>query len=132
MKQFHGTSTAPDNPHTILLIDDEVKILELLGRFLSRHGYNVFQAPDADSAMDIYEREKIDAVLLDIKLPRTSGCDLFAKMKSMNPAVKVVITTGYVDADLEAQLLSAGVRSAIHKPYALEELEKVLQETIDS
>jgi DNA-binding NarL/FixJ family response regulator len=64
--------------------------------------------------MEIYKREKIDAVLLEIKLPRTSGCDLFAKMKSMNPAVKVVISSGYVDADLEAQLLDAGVRSAIH------------------
>jgi DNA-binding response OmpR family regulator len=132
MKQFHGTSTVPDNPHTILLIEDEVKLLELLGRFLSRRGYTVFQAPDADIAMDVYKREKIDAVLLDIKLPRTSGYDLFTEMKIMNPAVKVVITSGYVDADLDAQLLNAGIRRALHKPYSLEELEKALQETIES
>jgi CheY-like chemotaxis protein len=132
MKQFHGTTTVPDNPHIILLIEDELKLLEVLGRFLSRHGYTVFQAPDADIAMDVYEREKIDVVLLDIKLPRTSGYDLFTKMRIMNPAVKVVISSGCVDADLEAQLLNAGIRRALHKPYSLEELIKVLQETIDS
>jgi two-component system, cell cycle sensor histidine kinase and response regulator CckA len=71
-------------------------------------------------------------VLLDIKLSRTSGYDLFTELKIMNPAVKVVITSGYVDADLEAQLLNAGIRRALHKPYSLEELEKALQETIES
>jgi two-component system, cell cycle sensor histidine kinase and response regulator CckA len=132
MKQLHGASKVPRNTHAILLVEDEVNFLELLGRFLSRRGYTVFRAPDADIAMDIYQKEKIDAVLLDIKLPRTSGCDLFAKMKTVNPAVKVVISSGYLDSDLEAQLLSAGARCAIHKPYSLKELEKVLQETIDS
>ena len=132
MKQFHGSSTVPRNPRTILLVEDDVKILELLGRFLSRHGYVVFQAPDAEIAMDIYKKEKIDAVVLDIKLPRTNGYDLFTKMKLMNPAVKVVISSGCVDSDLEAQLLNAGIRRALHKPYSLEELEKALQETIES
>jgi CheY-like chemotaxis protein len=132
MKQLDGTSMAPGNPHTILLVEDEPKILELFDRYLSRHGYTVFRAADADSAMEIYQKEKIDAVLLDIKLPSTSGCDLFVKMKTVNPAVKVIISSGCVDVDLEAQLLSAGARCAIHKPYSLKELEKVLQETIES
>ena len=132
MNQFHSTSTVPRNPHSILVVDDERRILEVLERFLSRQGYSVFRAADADVAMEIYQKEKIDAVLLDIKLPRTSGYDLFTKMKIMNPAVKVVISSGCVDSDLEAQLLNAGIRRAIHKPYSLAELEKALQETINS
>jgi DNA-binding NtrC family response regulator len=132
MKQFHGTSAVPGNTHTLLVVDDEPRILELLERFLSKHGYTVFRASDADIAMDIYQKEKIDAVLLDIKLRTTSGCDLFKKMKIVNPAVKVVISSGYLDSALEAQLLHAGVQRAIHKPYALEELGKILQETIES
>jgi two-component system nitrogen regulation response regulator NtrX len=124
MKQLDNTSMVPGNPRTILLVEDEVKILELLGRFLSRRGYTVFRAPDADTAMDIYQKEKIDAVLLDIKLPKTSGCDLFAKMKTANPAVKVVISSGFLDVDLEAQLLSAGVRCAIHKTILVRRTRK--------
>jgi DNA-binding NtrC family response regulator len=132
MKQIDGTWTARPNRHAILLVDDELKMLELLDRFLSRSGYTVFRAPEAETAMDIYQKEKIDAVLLDLKLPKVSGSDLFAKMKTVNPAVKVVVSSGYLDADLETQLLSAGVRSAIYKPYSLEELGKVLKEIIDS
>ena len=132
MKQLDGTSTVPGNAHTILLVEDDVTMLELLERFLSRHGYTIFRAPDAETAMDVYQKERIDAVLLDIKLPKISGYDLFTKMKIMNPGVKVVISSGCVDSDLEAQLLNAGVRCTLHKPYSLEQLEKVLQQTIES
>jgi two-component system cell cycle sensor histidine kinase/response regulator CckA len=119
---------------TILVIDDEVKILQVLGRFLSKYGYDVLVASDADAAMDIYlrQKEKIDTVLLDINLSKGTGCDLFAKMKTANAGVKVVVTSGYLDPQVETRLLDAGVKRAIHKPYGLDEMARVLGEMINS
>jgi DNA-binding response OmpR family regulator len=119
---------------TILVIDDEVRILNVLDRFLSKYGYDVLVASDADAAMDIYlrQKEQIDTVLLDINLSKSNGYDLFAKMKAANAGVKVVVTSGYLDSQVETRLLDAGVKRAIYKPYRLDEMAKVLGETINS
>ena len=119
---------------TILVIDDEVKILNVMDRFLSKYGYDVLVASDADAAMDIYlrQKERIDTVLLDINLSKSDGCDLFTKMKAANAGVKVVVTSGYLDTQIETRLLDAGVKRTIHKPYGLDEMAKVLGETINS
>lgn len=124
----------PHPKRTVLIVDDEVKILNVLARFLSKSGYDVLLASDADAAFEIYlrQKEKIDTVLLDVNLAKSNGCDLFAKMKSANAAVKVVMTSGYLDAQMESQLLDAGVKRAIYKPYGLEEMVKILGETIES
>ena len=119
---------------TILVVDDEVRILNVLGRFLSKHGYDVLLASDADAAMDIYlrQKERIDTVLLDINLSKSNGYDLFAKMKAANAGVKVVVTSGYLDSQVETRLFDAGVKRAIYKPYRLDEMAKILGEMIAS
>jgi two-component system, cell cycle sensor histidine kinase and response regulator CckA len=119
---------------TILVVDDEVRILNVLDRFLSKHGYDVLLASDADAAMDIYlrQKERIDTVLLDINLSKSNGYDLFAKMKAANADVKVVVTSGYLDSQVETRLFDAGVKRAIYKPYRLDEMAKILGEMIAS
>jgi DNA-binding response OmpR family regulator len=117
----------------ILAVDDDLTILNVLERFLSKCGYAVLIASDADVALATYLRhkEEIDGVLLDLNLANDKGYDLFAKMKTANAAVKVVITSGYLDPQLEKQLLSAGVECTVHKPYELAELRRILQSVID-
>jgi DNA-binding response OmpR family regulator len=122
------------NKRTILVIDDEIRILHVLERFLSKSGYDVLLASDADAAMEIYlrQKEQIDTVLLDIHLSKSNGYDLFAKMKAANAGVKVVVTSGYLDSQVETRLLDAGVKRAVYKPYRLDEMAKILGEMIAS
>jgi two-component system cell cycle sensor histidine kinase/response regulator CckA len=84
--------------------------------------------------MNVYLRQKqeIDAVLLDIELPKIDGWNLLSKMKAANPDVKVVVTSGFLDSQLELRLLNAGAKRAIEKPYQIEEMANTLQEVIDS
>ena len=123
-----------DSKRTILVVDDEAGILSVLERFLSKNGYAVLLASDANAAIDIYlrQKEKIDIVLLDINLSNNSGYDLFAKMKAANAGVKVVAASGYLNPEVTDQLLAAGVKCTLQKPYALTELIKILQEVIKS
>ena len=73
-------------------------MLRLLVRFFTRHGYHVLQAGDGEQAVDIYRRQgtEIDVVLLDILLPNKTGAQVFREMKVVNPAVKVVVASGYL------------------------------------
>jgi DNA-binding response OmpR family regulator len=117
----------------ILAVDDDITILNVLERFLTNCGYAVLTASDADEALESYlgHKEEIDAVLLDLNLAKNRGYDLFAKMKTANAAVKVVVTSGYLDPQLEKRLLKAGVECTVHKPYELAELRKILRNVIE-
>jgi two-component system cell cycle sensor histidine kinase/response regulator CckA len=119
---------------TILVVEDEIRMLNILERSLSKYGYTVLLASDGEAAMNVYlrQKEKIDVVLLDIELPKIDGWNLLSKMKAANPDVKVVFTSGFLDAQLEWRLLNAGAKRAIQKPYQIEEMVSTLQEVIDS
>ena len=127
---------SPETPgqvrQTILIVDDERLMLRLLKKFFSRHGYSVLVASDGDEAIEIYRASKprIDAVLLDIRLPKTPGEEVFRRMKEENAAVKVVIASGYLAPDLKSELTFAGVKRFVNKPYVLNELLEVFQEVI--
>jgi two-component system cell cycle sensor histidine kinase/response regulator CckA len=119
---------------TILVVDDETLMLRLLEKFFSQHGYHVLCASDGDQAIEIYRRYKprIDAVLLDIRLPKTTGEEVFRRMKEENAAVKVVIASGYLEADIKSDLTFAGVKRFVNKPYVLNELLEVFQDLIEN
>ena len=70
-----------------------------------RHGYSILAASDGEQAIEIYRcyKPRIDAVLLDIRLPKTPGEEVFRRMKEENAAVKVVIASGYLAADLKSR-----------------------------
>jgi CheY-like chemotaxis protein len=79
---------------------------------------------DGEKAIDIYQRhqDEIDIVLMDLGLPKMTGTDVIAKLFEQNPRVKIVVTTGYLAADLKAELFRAGVLDCIHKPYSVDDI----------
>ena len=124
----------PGRNRTMLVVDDERLMLRLLEKFFSEHGYHVLLAADGEQAMEIYRNYKprIDAVLLDIGLPKTTGEEVFRRMKQENAAVKVVIASGYLAANVKTELAFAGVKRFVNKPYVLTELLEVFQDVIEN
>ena len=119
---------------TILIVDDERLMLRLLERFFLEHGYHTLVAADGEQAINTYRsyKPRIAAVLLDIRLPKTPGEEVFRRLKEENAAVKVVIASGYLAADLKSNLALAGVKHFVNKPYVLNELLKVFQTVIEN
>ena len=117
---------------TILIVDDEQLMLRLLEKFFSQRGYHVLAASDGEQAIEIYRgyKPRIDAVLLDIRLPKTTGEEVFRRMKEENAAVKVIIASGYLAANIKSDLTFAGVKRFVNKPYVLDELAEVFQDVI--
>ena len=113
---------------TILVIEDEEKMVYLLRKTLLRHGYKVLVALDGEQAINLYQRHKQDIgmVLLDIGLPKTGGWGVIVKLKEQNPNVKLIVTSGYIEPELKSKMQRAGVEGFIEKPYSPDDVVQML------
>ena len=117
-----------DDRGTVLVVEDEEPMVRLLIEVLSKAGYQTLMAMDGQEAIDLYHhhKEEIDIVVLDLGLPKVTGFDVMRKLKEQNPGVSIIITTGYLQPELKPELLQAGVKDCIYKPYSVDDLvEKV-------
>jgi PAS domain S-box-containing protein len=118
---------------TILLAEDEENMVQLLKRVLGQRGYQVLVAADGAEAIDLFNRcgPEIDVVLLDIGLPKIAGWDVIRKLKEKDPDVRVVVASGYIEPELKSKMFEAGVKAVVHKPYAIANIIKTLQDVIE-
>ena len=82
-------------PATILIIDDEPQLRQLLARILDLEGYHVLEAVDARSALKTLERETVQLIICDVKLPDRNGLELSAQLKQLYPATEIILLTAY-------------------------------------
>jgi CheY-like chemotaxis protein len=118
---------------TILLVDDEDRVLDVGTKVLKRLGYTVLEARDGKEAIEIYKenKDKIALVLLDMVMPRMGGGEAYDRMKEINPKVKVLLSSGY-DLDSEAkEILARGCNAFIQKPFGMQELSQNIREILD-
>ncbi len=118
---------------TILVVDDEEVILTITEKLLNILGYSVLRAGSAREAITIYEEymEKIDLVILDMTMPEVGGRETFFRLKSINPDVKVLISSGYGKDSYISDLLNEGCKGFIQKPFDLESLSSSVREILE-
>lgn len=118
---------------TVLLVDDEKMILSVTLPMLDGLGYKVLTAAGGEEAIDIYQEKKdgIDLVILDIVMPDISGGDTFDLLKEINPAVNVLLSSGYSIDEQAADILKRGAAGFIQKPFDIERLSKKLKEILE-
>ena len=117
---------------TLLVVDDDPLVRESAVTGLTDYGYEVITAEDGKEGLEIFQSEhkRIQLVLLDLNMPKISGCDLFEKMLETDPDVRVIITSGYRESYNDREVLLCAKRY-LQKPYELHELEKTVRETLD-
>lgn len=121
------------NAETILLVEDEVQQVQLMQGFLEGYGYRVIAAYDGVEAIEAYlqHKKEIAVVVLDLGLPKLNGCEVFKKIKDINPGVRTILATGYLTEEAEA-LSENGELTTITKPYQLDDVLKKIRKAIDS
>lgn len=80
---------------TLLLIDDEPRLRQLLARILQLEGYTILEAETAKAGLKVLEREEVQVVLSDVKLPDRNGIELTAQIKQLYPATEVIVLTAH-------------------------------------
>lgn len=111
---------------SVLLIDDEEMILDVGQKMLQKLGYNVITSIGGKKAIEIYKKEKeqIDIVILDMIMPDFSGEQTFKELKTIDPEVKIILSSGYSINGQANKIISQGCVGFIQKPYKLLELSQ--------
>jgi CheY-like chemotaxis protein len=126
------------NPHGsreyLLLIEDEPDVADLASEMLAEEGYRVVLAHDGFEALKIYEKmgKQIGLVILDYFLPVIDGDAVFEELRSLNPKVNVVLSSGFAEQTKIASMLSQGLRGFIPKPYSRAKLLEQVRSTLDA
>ncbi len=128
--------TAPEparGKETILLVDDEDIIREMLQEQLQERGYAVMTASNGVEALEKYQEygASIDVVITDLGMPRMDGTTLFTKLLEMNKAVKVIVSSGYLDNSSKTAMKERGIKDVLTKPYKFSEIQKAVRIVLD-
>jgi signal transduction histidine kinase/ActR/RegA family two-component response regulator len=117
---------------TVLLVDDEPSVREVCGDLLEALGYRVLRAASGEEALAVhteYGRE-VDVVILDIGMPGMGGRRALRELKRIDPAARVIVASGYADAVHGADMIAAGARAFLEKPYRAVTLARALREAL--
>lgn len=112
-----------ENP-SILVVDDELLIRDLLYDFFRDQGWNITVADNGQKALDIMQEKQFDVVLTDLRMPSMDGMTLTNQVQQDYPDVPVVIMTGYPSVDSAVAALRTRVADYITKPFNVNDLFK--------
>lgn len=115
---------------TVLVIDDETSICEMLTLALKKWGYRSRIAQNFKEGLAALERGKVDAVLSDVKLPDGSGVDLLLRSKTLPEKLPVILMTAFGDTDSAVKAMEMGAFYYVTKPFKLEELKNILEKAL--
>ncbi len=123
----------PSGTETVLVVEDEQSLRDLLKALLAPSGYRLLMAADGVEAVNMLMSEpgRIDAILLDLNLPRMNGVDVYHHIQRLRPSSKVVVISGNITPDARQELTALGQKDFFPKPYRLEELAFKLREVLD-
>lgn len=132
-KQVLPKKEIVNGSETILLVDDETFNRDLGYEILHSLGYEVFLASNGLEAVQIYKNPKnsIDLIILDMNMPVMDGSEAYSRLKKMNPAVKILITTGNLYNRKVQDMRDSGVTDIIVKPYSIEEFSFKIREILE-
>lgn len=106
---------------TILVIDDEIKICEVISSFLATEGFRVVDAQSGLTGLSLFLKEPVDLVILDLMLPDISGEEVCKQIRQQS-SVPVLMLTAKVSEDDRVRGLSIGADDYVIKPFSLREL----------
>ncbi len=118
---------------TVLLADDEESIRGLGRDMLETMGFKVLLACDGQEALEVYRRhaEEIVCVLLDLTMPNLDGEQTFRALKELNPDLKVIMSSGYNEQEVNLKFAGSGLSGFIQKPYNVAEMSKKLHAVLE-
>ena len=122
-----------EGDETILLVDDEEMIIDVGVQFLEKLGYTVLEANGGKEAIRIYQENKdnIDMIILDMIMPDMGGSEVYDKIKTIDPEVKVLLSSGYSVEGQATEILKKGCNGFIQKPFNLKSLSGKIREVLN-
>ncbi|MGI6711480.1 MAG: response regulator [Bacillota bacterium] len=116
---------------SILIVDDQLGVRQLLYEALKDDYQNVFLAGSGVEAITKVEEHKPDLVIMDMKMPRMNGIEVMENMSKMGYRCPVIMMTAYGELEVISQATQMGIKSYITKPFDLKELKQLIKDTLN-
>jgi two-component system, cell cycle sensor histidine kinase and response regulator CckA len=128
-----GNSSIRGGTETILVVEDEDSLRHLMKLVLEQRGYRALTAKDGIEAIQVYTQhmDEIALVFTDLGLPKMDGATAFLTLKEINPNVKAVFSSGFLDLKSKARLSDAQPKAFLEKPYNPNEALRMIREVLD-
>ncbi len=117
---------------TILIIDDEEMIRDLVRDILEMQGYTIISAKDGIEGIEVYRKNaaSIDCIILDLSMPRLGGKETYIKLREIGGKAKILLSSGRGTDEQTQELVALGVDGLVQKPYRMDDLIRIVGETI--
>jgi two-component system, NtrC family, response regulator PilR len=119
-------------PPRILVVDDERSMRELLAIVLRREGYEVLLADNGRTAIDLLEREPVDLLISDIKMPDLSGVDVLRAAKKIDQDILGIMITAFASTETAVEAMRLGACDYLSKPFDIDLLKMKVREKIEN
>lgn len=106
----------------ILVVDDQQPIRMLLTELFLGAGCDVYEAKNGHIALDLFEANRVDCILLDLKMPDMDGLEVLRSIRKINSAVPVILISAYVEPAIVDEASKLGIDKRLSKPFDIEEL----------
>ena len=130
--QAADTTETPRRPPRILVVDDERSMRELLAIVLRREGYEVLLAENGRTAIETLEREPVDLLISDIKMPDLSGVDVLRAAKKIDQDILGIMVTAFASTESAVEAMRLGACDYLSKPFDVDLLRMKVREKIDN
>ncbi|BDQ03734.1 sigma-54 dependent transcriptional regulator [Ignavibacterium sp.] len=118
--------------YSILIIDDEAAQREILKGFLDKRGFRTFTASSGNEGLAFIDKEQIDIILSDYKMPDKTGIEVLEEAKRINPEISFVLMTAYGTIENAVKAMRLGAYDYLSKPVDLDELELLIEKIIEN
>src|ERR1035437_10129415 len=115
----------------ILVVDDEKIVRESLFHWFQEEGYQVETAEDGETALRIFDKNKYDLLLVDMKMPGMSGLELLTKVKEIDKDTIVILITAFASVPTAIKALKDGAYDYVTKPVDPDELEHLVKKALE-
>ena len=117
---------------SILIVDDDEVMQETLSDVLRKRGYEIFSVGSGNGALLMVQKNVIDLILLDMKLPDIDGLEVLKKIKEFDTEILVIMMTAYSDVQSAVSAMKSGAYDYINKPFELEELKLLIEKGLET
>ncbi len=116
---------------SVLIIDDEVDVGEMISHILNQAGYITYTATDGDKGITLFNEKCPDAVILDLRMPRMDGMEVLRQIKQTNDSVPVIIITAYGEIQSAVDAIKFGAYDFLKKPFANDEIVLAIKRAVE-
>jgi signal transduction histidine kinase len=129
-----ASAPLPRGVETLLLVEDEDAVRSLAATVLAKLGYTVLEAPDAHTAISVFDRAggRVDLLVTDVIMPGLNGPRLAERLRVTRPSLRVLYLSGYADEELDRALARGNDMTFLAKPYTGSTLARKVREVLDA